>query len=67
VGSHHFNFVAEDLASGEYIVQVDICADTDTVGDADAEVVVGPGSLTVEKVRATNTNDGIVFTDSTPQ
>ena len=62
VGSHHFNFVARDLEAGEYIVRVDICADTDTVGDANAEVVVGPGSLTVEKVRATNTDDGIVFT-----
>jgi hypothetical protein len=64
MGAHHFNYVAEDLEVGNYRVVVEICrlTDVDNENDmADAKLMVGPSSLTVEQVRATNTDDGIVF------
>ena len=64
MGAHHFNYVAKDLEVGNYRVSVEICrlTDVDNENDlADAKLMVGPSSLTVEQVRATNTDDGIVF------
>jgi hypothetical protein len=65
--AHHFNFVAEDLASGWYDVVAcyDLTAlaqvsggdiDADTV--AHSKVVLGPRMVTVQEVRATK--DGII-------
>ena len=58
--AHHFNFVAANLSSGVHTIDVkaEIVSAT-TSADADASAIVGPGSLTVEEVRATNSPDGI--------
>jgi hypothetical protein len=64
MGAHHFNYVAKDLEVGNYRVVVEICrlTEVDNENDlADAKLMVGPSSLTVEQVRATNTDDGIIF------
>jgi hypothetical protein len=64
MGAHHFNFVARNLEQGDYEIVVKICRLTDVDEEnafADAKLMVGPSSLTVEQVRATNTDDGIVF------
>lgn len=64
--AHHFNFVAANLSPGVHTVDVtaEIAQDDGSpVGDATATAVVGPGSLTVEEVRATNSPDGIELLD----
>ena len=64
MGAHHFNFVAKDLDAGEYTLTATVTGTTDVGGDPTtgvAKVSVGPGSLTVEEVRATNNPNGIVF------
>ncbi len=62
LAAHHFNFVAADLESGDHTVEVQVSIGTGgTTGDATANVSVGPGSLTVEEVRAINQDGGIVF------
>jgi hypothetical protein len=62
--AHSFAFVAPNLASGNHPVALQVAACTatsTTTGTASASVTMGPGTLTVEQVRATNLPDGIVF------
>lgn len=66
MSANHFNFVVRDLSSGNHTVTATITGSTDTsCATADetcrAEVAVGPGSITVEQVRATNDGEGIEF------
>jgi len=54
LGSHHFNFVLDDLGSGVHKVQVQArinLASSVQAGGAKANALVGKGSLTVEEVR----------------
>lgn len=61
-GAHHFNFVAKNVTPGPHTVTVEITKDTSlTTTTSKATALVGPGSLTVEEVRATNAPDGIEF------
>jgi hypothetical protein len=66
MSANHFNFVVRDLSSGDHTIEATItgststsCATTDE--SCRAEVAVGPGAITVEQVRATNDDEGIVF------
>lgn len=62
--AHAFAFVAPNLASGNHTVKLQIAACTATSkqsGSASASVTMGPGTLTVEEVRATNLPDGITI------
>jgi len=64
-GAHHFNFVAKNLQPGVHSIAV-VVTKTTAVSDpnvAKATALLGPGSLTVEEVRATNSPDGIEFTE----
>ena len=66
MGAHHFNFIAANLDSGTYEVRVvvtgETASDEDPSGEtSEAKVGVGPGSLTVEVVKATNNPDGIII------
>ena len=66
MSANHFNFVVRDLGPGDHMVKANIFGTTDTdCATTDescrAEVAVGPGSLTVEEVRATNDDGGIIF------
>lgn len=64
MAAHHFNFVVRDLSAGDHVITVKVEGTTDTSaesGSASANVTVGNGSLTVEEVRATNQDGGIVF------
>lgn len=54
MAAHHFNFVLDDLGSGEHTVQIQARVITDKgaqLGSASAFGSVGKGSLTVEEVR----------------
>jgi len=62
--AHSFTFVAPNLLSGTHPVELQVAACTATsvnTGTASARVTLGPGTLTVEAVRATNLPDGIIF------
>ena len=66
MAAHHYNFVYANLTPGTHTVevQVNIATPDGTVTDgnsASAWATFGPGSLTVEEVRATNIPDGITF------
>ena len=66
MSANHFNFVVRNLSSGNHTVKANIFGTTDprceTVDEScRAEVAVGPGSITVEEVRATNDGTGIIF------
>lgn len=57
--AHHFNFVAANLSPGVHTIDVKAEIVSSTTTDAQATAIIGPGSLTVEEVRATNSPDGI--------
>jgi hypothetical protein len=62
--AHSFAFVAPNLSSGNHSVELQIAAckaSSKQNGSADANVTMGPGTLTVEEVRATNLPDGITI------
>ena len=62
--AHTFAFVAPNLSSGSHKVELQVAACTATSkqsGMASASVSMGPGTLTVEEVRATNLPEGIVI------
>jgi len=66
MSANHFNFVVRDLGPGNHMVKAHVFGSTDTNCPTTdetcrAEVAVGPGSLTVEEVRATNDDGGIIF------
>lgn len=66
MSANHFNFVVRDLGPGDHLVRARITGSTSTSCTTDdescrAEVAVGPGSITVEEVRATNDDTGIIF------
>jgi len=66
MSANHFNFVVRNVSSGDHTVKVTITGSTSTSCDTTdetcrAEVAVGPGSITVEEVRATNDGEGITF------
>ena len=66
MSANHFNFVVKNVGPGEHIVTATITGATDTScfstgEDCRAEVAVGPGSITVEEVRATNDGTTILF------
>lgn len=66
MSANHFNFVVRNVSSGNHTVSVTITATTSTScttfeESCRAEVAVGPGSITVEEVRATNDGNGIIF------
>lgn len=66
--ANSFNFVAPNLTAGSHTVELQVnigeSASSDTIG-AGANVVaeVGVGTLTVQQVQATNTPNGITFTN----
>jgi hypothetical protein len=62
MAAHHYNFVVANLGPGTHKVKVQVKVDTtnDTTSTR-AVASWGPGSLTVEEVRATNSPDGITF------
>src|SRR5262245_52024532 len=54
MAAHHFNFVLDDLGSGDHTVVVEAQITTDTfaqAGASNATAAIGKGSLTVEEVR----------------
>lgn len=54
MAAHAFTFLVDDLSSGNHHVQVQARLTTDTgamAGEADANALVGKGSLTVEEIR----------------
>jgi len=66
MSANHFNFVVRNLTPGDHTVTATVygststdCTTTDE--SCRAEVAVGPGSITVEEVRATNDGTGISF------
>ena len=66
MSANHFNFVVKNVASGYHTVTATVTGSTDLAcSTADescrATVAVGPGSITVEEVRATNDGSTIVF------
>ena len=66
MSANHFNFVVRNVGSGNHVVRANIFGTTSascTTLDEScrAEVAVGPGSITVEEVRATNDGTGIIF------
>lgn len=66
MSANHFNFVVRNVSSGDHTVTATITATTDTScvtfeESCRAEVAVGPGSITVEEVRAVNDGTGIIF------
>jgi hypothetical protein len=67
MSANHFNFVVRNVSSGNHIVTATVTGSTDLDCDTSAdescraEVAVGPGSITVEEVRATNDGTTIIF------
>jgi len=66
MSANHFNFVVKNVGPGNHVVTATITGTTDTSclstgEDCRAEVAVGPGSITVEEVRATNDGTTIIF------
>lgn len=64
MAAHHFNFVYADLPAGDHYIDVltEIQGATSVqAGTASAYGTIGKGSLTVEEIRATNNNEGIVL------
>lgn len=66
MSANHFNFVVRDLGAGDHVVKAHVFGSTSTTCETTdescrAEVAVGPGSITVEEVRATNDGTGIIF------
>jgi hypothetical protein len=64
MSANHFNFVAPDVSSGEHRIEVHAAIDLGAEagnGAASASALIGKGSLVVEEVRATNTDDGIAI------
>lgn len=69
MAAHHFNFVIQNLSSGDHTIEVQVKIETSGTkgeGDYEAYAGVGRGSLTIEQVRATNSPDGISFDFGTP-
>lgn len=65
MSANHFNFVVRNVSSGNHTVTATITAETDVNCSGNdlcaASVAVGPGSITIEEVRATNDGDTIIF------
>ena len=66
MSANHFNFVVRNVGPGDHVVKATVVGSTDlscatTDESCRAEVAVGPGSITVEEVRATNDGTGIIF------
>lgn len=64
MAAHHFNFIYADLPAGDHYIDVvtEITSETSSQnGSATAYGTIGKGSLTVEEIRATNNNEGIVL------
>lgn len=66
MSANHFNFVVQNLSAGDHVVKAHVFGSTSTScvttdESCRAEVAVGPGSITVEEVRATNDGTGIIF------
>lgn len=59
MAAHHFNFVAPNMSTGVHQLVVEVMITSSSVSDAAAMATVGRGSLSVEEVRATNTEYGI--------
>ena len=70
LSAHHFNFVAPNLASGTYNLQVLVKGTAYQSGmlapNDPPTITVGNGALTVEQVRGTNLPDGIVISTTAP-
>lgn len=52
--AHHFNFVLDDLGSGDHVIRVETRLSTDkgaVLGTSNARAWIGKGSVTVEEVR----------------
>jgi hypothetical protein len=66
MSANHFNFVVKNVRPGVHTVTATVTGSTDltcdtALEDCGAEVAVGPGSITVEEVRATNDGTTIIF------
>jgi len=65
MSANHFNFVVRNLGPGDHTITATVAGTTSTNCSGNdvcaADVAVGPGSITVEEVRATNDDSGIVF------
>ncbi len=64
MAAHHFNFVLANLPAGDHYIDVkaEIKSSTSSQsGSANALATVGKGSLTVEEIRGTNNDEGIVL------
>lgn len=64
MAAHHFNFVLANLPAGDHYIEVvtEIKGTTSSQsGSATAYGTIGKGSLTVEEIRGTNNDEGIVL------
>jgi hypothetical protein len=64
MAAHHFNFVYANLPAGDHTIEVraEIKSSTSSqTGSANALATIGKGSLTVEEIRGTNNDEGIVI------
>lgn len=57
MSANAFNFIQDDLSSGTHLIEVQAKINTATDGDADAEALVGKGSVTVQEVRLIKNED----------
>jgi hypothetical protein len=64
MAAHHFNFVFDNLPAGDHYIDVmtEVTGSTTSEnGSATAYGIIGKGSLTVEEIRGTNNDEGIVL------
>ncbi len=57
MSANAFNFIQDDLSSGDHLIEVQAKINTATDGDADASALVGKGSVTVQEVRLIQNED----------